>query len=94
MVKKVEGYDMTSLLSGKELKVVIPNVSLTCILKFIIEIFVVNLNSNCIIKLPPATMVFKNATDHAIGFGGIIYNELEWLSLKLNFRFVVCNFHT
>jgi len=32
-------------------------------------------------------MIFPNRTDHVIGFGGIIYKELERLSNKLNFRY-------
>ena len=39
-------------------------------------------------------MVYKNATGHVIGFNGVVYQELEWLSLKLNFRHSFHNLNT
>ncbi len=38
------------------------------------------------LQFEPATKIFRNATGHVTGFGGFMYEQLVWLSLKLNFR--------
>ena len=34
-------------------------------------------------------MIYRNSTGAVTGYGGYHYEELSWLSLRLNFRFVI-----
>ena len=35
-----------------------------------------------------AAMIFRNSTGAVTGYGGYYYEQLSWLALRLNFRFV------
>jgi len=37
-------------------------------------------------------MIFRNSTGAVTGYGGCGYEELAWLSLRLNFRYTPHNF--
>lgn len=41
------------------------------------------------IQLTGATKVFWNDSGHVIDYGGYIYKELLWISIKLNFRYMI-----
>lgn len=75
------------LLSGKELKVAITQVfNILFRLRYKKNRKVIII----IMQVPPATIIYSNnATGEVTGYGGYYYEQLLWLSLRLNFRYKI-----
>jgi len=39
------------------------------------------------------SQIYRNATGHVIGYGGVFYEELNWISQRLNFRYNIFLLH-
>ena len=45
------------------------------------------------IQLGASSQIYRNATGHVTGYGGVFYEELSWISLRLNFRCILFKRH-
>ena len=79
-------YHFRNNLSGKEIRVVVGNVSSrTCNIES-------STKFNLIFKqFPPTIVVIRNSTGHVIGYSGTLYTQLLWLSKRLNFTYHTFN---
>lgn len=39
-----------------------------------------------ILQIGSSAQIYRNATGHVVGYGGVFWEELNWLSRQLNFR--------
>ena len=76
-------------ISGKELRVIIAHVSIFILPSAITKCLLIHVHYGyMLIFIVPSNCYYNTQfkCGHIIGFGGILYEELDWMSKLLNFK--------